>query len=858
MRRILVFWILCALSLQMSGQELWSGLKEPQKVLPKSNAPIQKTVRVPFREIPTRWEKGDSQVNLSSESLFQEFILSNGWLLVDTNNVLSLEQKVFNAVVPGTVLTTLVSQGVFPDPYFGLNNLQIPEELNKHDWWYRIAFDLPEEVNTASVEGERYYLLFNGINYRAEVYLNDKMIGTIDGAFSRGVFDVTDVLISDGKPFKYPHNKLAVKIIPPFHPGIPHEQSMSEGQGLNGGCMSLDGPTFIASMGWDWIPGIRDRNIGIWQDVRLIRGGAVRLGDPAIITDLPLPDTTKAFVTVRVPVSNLSSSSVQGNITLSIAPSHQESAKDVLTLSCDYSLAPNEQQIIIFDPAHYSQLQMDHPSLWWPNGYGEPYLYGAEICANISDLSLSDKKIFNFGIRELSYELMATTLSGEVVRLEYDPTDRYSQNKESADPLFDNENRTLYNPDRGIYIPSLTSDDMSGVTLLPQDDPVGENLVIKVNGVRIFCRGGNWGMDDAIKRVSRERLEPYFKLQQQAHFNIIRNWTGESTEEIFYTLCDEYGMLVWNDFWITGDDTVGPLDSLLFMNNARETVLRFRNHPSIAIWCPRNEAFAPKELEKPLARLISENDVTRHYHGQSRFLNMGTSGPWNYFEDPSYYFVERAYGFNTEMGSFAIPTASTIRKFIAPEDLWPINDVWAYHDLHHTSQNFKGFMEAVYRDGEAHSMEEFSEKAQRVCYDAWRAMIESWNAKMWDNTTGLILWMSHPAWPSMIWQTYTYDYQTPGSYMGAAKACEPVHIQLNIPNNEVAVINTTLHSFQNMKITATGYNGKGKKIFTRKGKINLPENNISKCFVLEKALRASKIVLELRDDKGNIVSINEY
>ena len=74
-------------------------------------------------------------------------------------------------------------------------------------------------------------------------------------------------------------------------------------------------------------------------------------------------------------------------------------------------------------------------------------------------------------------------------------------------------------------------------------------LVIKVNGVRIAARGGNWGMDDSRKRVSRERLEPYFRLHRDANLNIIRNWVGQNTEQVFYDLADEYGLMVWNDFW---------------------------------------------------------------------------------------------------------------------------------------------------------------------------------------------------------------------------------------------------------------------------------------------------------------------
>ena len=158
-----------------------------------------------------------------------------------------------------------------------------------------------------------------------------------------------------------------------------------------------------------------------------------------------------------------------------------------------------------------------------------------------------------------------------------------------------------------------------------------EYMVIKVNGQRIYCKGGNWGMDDGMKRVSRERLEPALKLHKNMNYNMIRNWTGESTEEVFYELCDEYGMLVMNDFWLSTDGfNLNPLDYRLFIRNVTETVRRFRNHPSIALWCARNEGFAPNELEYMLAATLAKEDGSRHYTGNSRSLNSSGSGPWRY------------------------------------------------------------------------------------------------------------------------------------------------------------------------------------------------------------------------------------
>lgn len=821
------------LSINLNGQtltHLWSGLTEKQAVQPKGNAPYQTPIRVPFKILPAKLiQDGEG-----------EWIISEGWSMTD--NTTFMERMLgkssvdlsrhYNATVPGTVLTTLVEQGVYPDPYFGLNNLSIPDSLSRQSWWYEVTFKLPEEV-----KGERRYLLFNGINYRSEIYLNGKKVGGTTGAFKRELIDITDIVSES--------YNLKVHILPLNNPGIPHEQSMSEGQGLNGGITSADGPTFIASMGWDWIPGIRDRNIGIWQDVRLVVGGDVRIGDPLVVTKLPLPDTTRASVMVETMIYNDGRSPVEGELSATIKFNGVVVASE---LKLPYRLSAGEGKKLLFTPETFAALNLTSPHLWWPNGYGAPNLYQLELRTHNS------VKTITFGIRELSYELMVDR-SGKQERVAYTPVHRVSN-----EPLFDYINRVPYSKSNDL--PTFASRDLSGVEFLDNNDPVGPYLVLRVNGVRIFCRGGNWGMDDAMKRVSRERLEPYFKLHKDLNFNIVRNWTGESTEEAFYTLADEYGMLVWNDFWITTDDTVEPADFDLFMTNVQDVVSRYRNHPSIALWCPRNEGFAPKAMEPRLAALMAKEDPTRHYHGQSRFLNMDSSGPWGYFEDPSYYYIERAKGFNTEMGAFAIPTSSTIKKFIAPEDRWPINDVWAYHDLHHTTQNFKGFMNAVNAYGEPSGLEDFSSKAQFICYDAWRSMLEAWNSRMWNSTTGLILWMSHPAWPSMIWQTYTYDYETPGSYFGSKKACEPLHIQMNLPDNKVIIVNTTRNSYKKLTAEFSIYDETGKLLSKRVEKnYQAAPNSITECFIpdMSGTLPDNYIIrLLLKDSSGKTLSINDY
>ena len=87
---------------------------------------------------------------------------------------------------------------------------------------------------------------------------------------------------------------------------------------MNGGQLCLDGPTFISSEGWDWVPGIRDRNIGIWQDVHLRFTNGIRLHDTQVVTHLALPDTTVAEITVRTEVENLQPIAKQVSVDLNL------------------------------------------------------------------------------------------------------------------------------------------------------------------------------------------------------------------------------------------------------------------------------------------------------------------------------------------------------------------------------------------------------------------------------------------------------------------------------------------------------------------------------------------------------------
>jgi len=841
-------------SLQTRGQ---AGYRAPQDpaTMPRSKAPFSAPMA---RSVPPHKDALE-------EHGTRHWTLANKWMMTPAPEVsesgAAISQRSFKpknwllATVPGTVLTTMIDRGIYPDPDYGLNNLAIPETLNKQDYWYRLEFKPPKAAS-----GRRLTLAFEGINYKAAVWLNGHSLGSITGAFIRGVFDVTETINRDGT------NVLAVRVSPPPHPGIPQEQSIKGGPGENGGMMCLDGPTFVATEGWDWVPAIRDRDTGIWQPVTLTATDAVKIGDVQVVTRLPLPDTSRADVEINVPIENLSNSPVKGTLTAAFG---QVSVRKEIT-------APAGKSSFRLSPSEFSQLTVQNPQLWWPNGYGKQDLYTLKVTFSEGN-DESDAKELRFGIREITYELSLLDSTGHLRRVEYSPTAAHATSEPVVDvshngireippadrfpPSFPAEWREWWKSWAASFAPGGESSPAIRIT-----DDVGSSpyLVIKVNGVKIACRGGNWGMDDSRKRVSRARLEPYFRLHHDANLNIIRNWVGQNTEEVFYDLADEYGLLVWNDFWeSTQNYNIEAQDPQLFLDNARDVILRFRNHPSIVMWCGRNEGVPQPIINEGLAELVRSLDGTRYYSPSSNQINLQNSGPYKYM-DPVLYYTTLNHGFSVETGTPSFSTLESFRAWIPKADQWPISDDWAYHDWHQSGNGdmapFMAQMQAEF--GAPTSLEDFERKAQMLDYVDHRAIFEGMNAHLWAPNSGRMLWMTQPAWPSNTWQILTSDYDTQASYYGVKKACEPVHVQLDLSSYEVAIVNTTVSPQTGLSLTADVYSLSNQVLLHLQEKRDAAADATTPGYRLDLApLLAQGVILvklELRSAAGTVVSQNLY
>ncbi len=181
----------------------------------------------------------------------------------------------------------------------------------------------------------------------------------------------------------------------------------------------MDGPTFVASEGWDWNPPMHDRDTGLWQNVHLVATGTISIGDQQVITHLPLPDITQADVTLDVPLDNSSDKPIEGTLTASFEGVKVDKHIQVPAGGTTVQLSPQE----------FAALHLEHPRLWWPNGYGKPELYHLTTIFTTADAAPAVKKL-QFGVREISYLL---DNGGALRRVDYDPT----VGREAAKPQVD-------------------------------------------------------------------------------------------------------------------------------------------------------------------------------------------------------------------------------------------------------------------------------------------------------------------------------------------------------------------------------------------------------------------------------------
>ncbi|WP_346316416.1 sugar-binding domain-containing protein [Chitinophaga sp. YIM B06452] len=695
------------------------------------------------------------------------------------------------AQVPGTVLTNLAANKIYPDPYYGDNNRKkrnlIPDiaEAGRefYHYWFRTDFRIP-----AAYKGKRIWLKFNGINYRCAIWLNGARLGEMAGMFNDQSFDITGLANLNGK------NVLAVDVQPVDFPGaydkVGAKRTGAVGENHNGGDGEIGkNVSMLMSVGWDFTSpdGIRDRNTGIWRDVELFATGDVILEHPFVKTILPLPDTTSATAAVSVEVMNASAQPKQGIITGSIAQSG-------IKFSAPFSLAPHERKTLEF-----KTLDLQRPKLWWPVNKGEPHLYALDLRVVVQQKESHHLRT-QFGVRTIA-------------------TDRNTPDK---------SRRFL------------------------------------VNGQPVFIRGTNW-VPEAMLRNSELRTYAELRYTRQAGINLLRLWAGGIAEsDYFYELCDRFGLLVWNEFWVTGDTRM-PADSALYLKNLESTVKRIRNHASVAYYVGANES---KEM-RGTGKLILSLDSTHGYQEQSECCGIHDGSPYKY-ENPMQYFENtaskrgsRVDGFNPEYGVPCTPVYESLKRMMPENDLWPINDsVWTYLDGNGFHQVNTKYRQAVNEFGESSSIQEYAKKAQLVGALNYRAIWEVWNYNKFGYgdrwASGFLFWYHNSPLPQTASRLYDWYLEPTAALYYSQNGLAPLHPQFDYLKNSVSVYNDYRQSFTGYTVEATVYNLEAQPVWKKTTSINIPAdgvvNDAIKIDFPENITQVHFIKLILKDEQGRLIN----
>ena len=753
----------------------------------------------------------------------------------------------FPVKVPSTVLSGLVANKVYPDPYSGLNNMLIPDasdEFNRkynleqfshlpndvNPWnkpyWYRTTFSVP-----AADQGRHFQLIFKGINYRAAVWVNGQQFSDstqMAGMFAEYSLDVSKYIVAGGE------NSLAVKIYPLDYPGLPStEQLTALGDFYaNGGPTGDIGKnvTMLCSVGWDWVPPVRDRNMGIWLPVYLRTSGGVTISNPKIVTSLPnLPDTTQAEISINMNLLNHNEVDEKGKLTVTITP--ENFIGKSLQFSKNISVAQNATAIVDLNGDNTKELNINNPSLWWPNGYGKPNLYRIRMKYS-NNSGTSDDTTFVFGIRTVS--TLAVDVKGTLRRDFY------------------------------------------------------------VNDKRVHLTGGAWVPDMMLNRDSI-RYDYEMHLCRNANINLIRIWGGGVTPcDEFFEAADRYGLMIWSDFWITGD-TQGefkgspdwPLEGNVFIKNVQSTILRIRNHPSLLVWTGGNEGHARKELYDVMRESIITLDGTRPYiPSSSGFAKLpaGWDGSWPdnlssgvysggpyTWRDPRDYYSRAIAGkdwvFKDETGLPSQPPYNIMPKII-PNLVWdsslpfPLNNTWGYHDAATGNGRWDlYYKEMARRYGEPLTMEDFCNKMQLMNAIGYQGIFEAAGHKL-NDIGGVMLWKLNAAFPSVVWQVYDWFLQPNAGYYFMQNSCEPVHIQLNLNNHKVTILNRTYKSLQNLTAHIEVFNFETESLFNEEVYFSLGPTEVKETTSLASLLENTKgivfVVLNLKNSDGKVISHNVY
>ncbi len=661
----------------------------------------------------------------------------------------------------------------------------------------------------AGLKGKFIELVFEGTSFQGEFWVNGQRIGELKGMLNPRSFDVSGILNYGGD------NNIAVRL-----EGPPDAWANTMARGLTWRTPRDQLYSIAQCMyGWDWGP--HCVGIGLWQPVQLRITGPLRIKNPYIRSKVP--SVNQAVSNIEIDIQNLTEKPVDAQFSGFIV--EKKSRRKAGEFKQSVKLDPGETRTLNFD------VIVKDPKLWWPNGMGEQNLYilNATVSHNNRE---SDHTSTQFGIREL--KLVANDNIEEFLK---------TMGKDLGDAHH-----------LGNVVGSYP-------------------WTFQVNGKKMFAKGGNWIPVDQLLRLDRDRYDWLLKLFKEGNFNLLRIWGGGLYEtDDFYELCDEYGILGWQEF--LSNRNFSKIDRENFLEGAESAILRVRNHPSLTFWCGGNE-FDPddkgsKAAIDDLDELIKRRDPQREFHRASPYMGDDHYwGVWHRMEPYTKYHIVRP--FRSEAGLNAPPVLENYIKFTPQNLLWPPDTT--YIEYHGESNvrfaHLKKMIRYGNEFGESSTMDELIVKSQLYQALGNEYDMEFCRSNKFRNS-GFLVWQYNDIWPALSWSIVDW-YGTPKpSYYFMKRASRPIHISADYENylwkcgdtlkTDIYFLNDTQNPLKGYTFIARLIDCEGKIIAEKSGPAATGANSSSKIgeieYVIPETMKGKSLFVsvELKNTSGEKVS----
>jgi len=756
----------------------------------------------------------------------KDVALSDGWQLASARDVTDPGSAISvdgyrNAKwhdvrrMPATVLQALQDDGTYPNLYYGKNLLdEVPQDLWKQDWWYRTTFD-------AEAGHRTYQLDFPGINYRAEIWLNGQLVADarqIVGMYVDHDLDVTR-WIRPGQP-----NTLAVKVTP--------ERSLQDVDGveladswfdwINWNYLGYRGPNKNPANGNSFVA---DRNAGVWKPVTLRMSGVVAIAAATVNTELPLPNTDTARLSVFTTLRNFSTDRIRGVVRATIS----RTGKPDVQVEKAVSLAPGERRDVDFAADDFSQLTVDHPDLWWPYTMGAPNLYDLRLEFRQFG-SAVDETHQRFGIRTISQ-------------------------------FRDDDER----------FPELGT---------------GGSFYLKVNGRDFLVRGATY-TPDLLYAYDPGREDAILSYVRDLGLNMLR-LESKIPDERFVEAADELGiplMVGWMccnqwEKWPQWDDE----DNRVARDSLRSQITMLRSHASAVVWANASDGRPPDRVREDYHQILRDLhwqnavvDTVSSYvtddTGKRLWDGIQMAGPYTW-RPPSYWFsgsYRAARGASAEQGDNEhIPPFASLQQFIPPDKLWPINDYWYFHAGSNPDNSALTSTQLAVnrRYGPSGSAYEFARKAQLAHYESTRAQFESFAALGWAGHKMTIYWMLNNHWPSFFGNLFDYYLRPGGAYYGAKQGLRPLSAVFDSyatgdrSRANVTLVNQTPGEAKDVRVRVRVYDLQGRlRDDQTSAALTVGSGDTARALTLPREARDSRVFFvrcEVLDASGKVVDENVY